>query len=125
MAVYTYEDVIPTLIPNTTMQKMFIDGVHKVYVITPVEGYVLRDKANDEEEYNPETLEFTGRILFHYASGGATCGANYDFTPLQVTDENGVVHTAYGAQREFFARLASEVPENQICGGGGNDHEVM
>ena len=110
MAVITYEDVTPTLIPNTTMRKRFIDGVHKQYVITPLVGYVLRDKANDEEEFDPETLEPTGRILFRYASGGATCGATYDFTPLQVTDENGVTHTAYGAQREFFARLASEVP---------------
>lgn len=125
MAVITYEDVVPTLIPNTTMRKMFIDGVHKVYVITPLDGYVLRDKANDEEEIDPDTLEPTGRTLFCYASGGATCGANYDFTPLQVTDENGVTHTAYGAQREFFARLASEVPADQIFGGSGNDHEVM
>lgn len=125
MAVYTYEDVIPSLIPNTTMQKRFINGVHKQYVITPLENYVLRDKADDYVEIDPDTLEPTGRVIFHYASGGATCGASYDFTPLQVTDENGVTHTAYGAQREFFARLASEVPSDQIFGGGGNDHEVM
>jgi len=109
MAIYTYEDVIPTLIPNTTMKKRFIDGVHKTYVITPDKSYALRDKADDETEYDPDTHEPTGRIIFNYANGGATCGANYDFTPLRVTDENGVIHTAYGAQREFFARLASEV----------------
>lgn len=121
---YTYEDVIPTLIPNTTMQKRLLNGVHRSYVITPLDGYVLRDKANDEEEVDLNTLEPTGRILFNYASGDTTCGANYDFTPLQVTDENGVTHTAYGAQREFFARLASEVPADQIFG-DNNDHEVM
>lgn len=27
-----------------------------------------------------------------------------------MTDENGVTFTAYGAQREFFARPASEAP---------------
>lgn len=124
MAVYTYEDVIPSLIPNTDMQKMYIDGVHKVYVIAPIDGYVLHDAATNEEEIDPDTLEPTGRIIFRYASGSASCGANYDFTPLQVTDENGVTHTAYGAQREFFARPESEVPADQIYG-GGNDHEVM
>lgn len=124
MANYTYEDVIPTLIPNTTIQKLFKDGVHISYYIAPLDGYVLRDKANDSEEYDPDTHMPTGRILFYYASGSCTCGANYDFSPVQVTDENGVEHTAYGS-REFFARLASEVPENQIFGGGDNDHEVM
>ena len=34
-------------------------------------------------------------------------------------DENGVIHTAYGS-RGFFARPASEVPTDQIYG-GGND----
>lgn len=125
MAVITYENVTPTLIPNTTMRKKFIDGVHKVYTIEAVDGYVLHDKAADVEEINPDTLEPTGRIIFAYASGEKTCGANYDFTTLQVTDETGVTHTAYGAQREFFARLASEVPADQIFGGGDNDHEVM
>lgn len=124
MAVYTYEDVIPTLIPNTTMQRRFIDGVHKQYVIAPVDGYVLHTKTADYEELDTETGMPTGRTIFCYASGSASCGANYDFTPLQVTDENGVTFTAYGAQREFFARPASEVPADQIYG-GGNDHEVM
>lgn len=124
MAVYTYEDVIPTLIPNTTMQKTLRDGVHRSYVIEPIDGYVLHDAATNEEEINPDTLEPTGRIIFRYASGSASCGASYDFTPVQVTDENGVEHTAYGT-REFFARPASEVPADQIYGGGDKNHEVM
>ena len=122
--IFTYEDVTPTLIPNTTMQKMFIDGVHKTYVITPIEGYALHDSASDMEGFNPETGEPTGQIVFYYAIGGASCGANYDFTPVQVMDENGVTHTAYGS-RGFFARLIREVPADQIYGVGGNDHEVM
>lgn len=117
MAVYTYEDVIPTLIPHTSMRKMFINGVHKTFVIAPVNGYVLHDSASDMEGFDPETGELTGQIVFYYASGDATCGANYDFTPVQVTDENGVMHTAYGS-RAFFARHASEVPADQIYGGG-------
>ena len=121
----TYEDVNPTLIPNTTMQKSLNNGVHRSYVITPCDGYVLRDKANDTPIFDEITGEEIG-VKFNYASMGASCGANYDFTPLQVTDENGVTHTAYGAQCEFFARLESEVPADQIFGGGNNnDHEVM
>lgn len=111
---YTYEDVIPTLIPNTTMQKRLLNGVHKTYVIAPIDGYVLHDAATNEKEIDPDTLEPTGKIIFRYASGGASCGANYDFTPLQVTDENGVTFTAYGAQREFFARPESEVSADEI-----------
>ncbi len=121
----TYEDVNPTLIPNTTMQKMLSNGAHRTYIITPIEGYVLRDKENDA----PMIDEITGEIIgtkFCYASMGASCGASYDFTPVQVTDENGVTHTAYGS-REFFARPESEVPADQIFGGGedNNDHEIM
>ena len=124
MAAINYENVIPTLIPNTTMQKRFIDGVHKQYVIAPVEGYVLHDSASDMEGFDPETGEPTGQMVFYYASGDATCGANYDFTSVQVTDENGVTHTGYGS-RAFFARPTSEVPADQIYGGANNDHEVM
>lgn len=113
----TYEDVLPTIIPNTTMRKMLSNGVHRTYDIEPNDGYVLHDSASDMEGFDPETGELTGQIVFYYASGGASCGANYDFTPVQVTDENGVTHTAYGS-RAFFARPASEVPANQIYGGG-------
>lgn len=107
----TYEDVTPTLIPNTTTQKMFIDGVHKVYKITPVDGYVLHDKTGDFYDIDPETQEETLKLAF--STNSVTCGANYDFTPRTVTDWNGNTYTGYG-EREFFAVLASEVPENQI-----------
>lgn len=110
-------------IPNTIVEDGYMDGKHVMYRITPNDGYVLHDSASDMEGFDPETGDLTGQMVFYYASGGATCGANYDFTPVQVTDENGVTFTAYGAQREFFARPASEVPADQIYG-GGNDHSV-
>lgn len=112
-------------IPNTTMLEKLRDGAVYGYFIEPIDGYVLHDSASDMEGFDPETGMTTGQIVFYYASGGATCGANYDFTPVQVTDENGVTFTAYGAQREFFARPASEVPADQIYGGVNNDHEIM
>lgn len=116
MVNYTYEDVIPTLIPNTTIRKLFKDGVHISYFINPIDGYVLRDKENDCEEYDPNTHIPTGRILFSYVYGSCTCGANYDFSPVQVTDENGVHYTAYGG-REFFASLVDEVNPERVFGG--------
>lgn len=116
MAVYTYEDVVPALVPNTTMKKMFIDGVHRTYVVSPIDGYVLRDKANDVREINIERFEPTGRILFSYASGCCTCGSDYSFEPVEVTDENGVHYTAYGS-REFFASPVDEVDPERVFGG--------
>ena len=105
---YTYEGVIPSLIPNTTMQKRLLNGVHKSYLITPVANYVLHDKELDYVERDEEMMP-TGRTIFGYYPTDRSCGASYDFTPVTVTDENGVTHTGYGS-REFFARPTSEVP---------------
>lgn len=118
--VITYKKMATPLVPNTIMRKMLIDGVVHAYTMRPAAGYVLHDCAADAEEYNEFTQEPTGRIIFRYATEQCSCGANYDFTPATVTDENGVNHTAYGA-RQFFARAQGEVPENQIYGGGDNN----
>ena len=122
MATWTYEDVTPSLIPNTTMKKGFADGVHRVYVIHPIDGYILHDVGFDIAEIDPETGEQTSYSL-GYTTAGASCGASYDFSTSTVTDENGNTLTAYG-ERQFFARLASDVPSDQIFG-GGNNHEIM
>ena len=111
---FIYEDVTPSLIPNTTTQKGFYNGNHLTYVITPLDGYVLHAKGRDFVEVDPETNEEICTKL-GFSSNSASCGANYDFTPCTVTDENGNTYTGYG-ELEFFAVLASEVPENQIFG---------
>lgn len=111
MATYTYEDVIPTLIPNTTMRKLFIDGVHRTYNITPIDGYVLHDKNRDWYDIDPETGMDSEEPTLGYTTGTATCAANYDFA---------------ANPREFYAVPESEVPADQIFGGGdNNDHEIM
>lgn len=120
---YSYEDLIPSLIPNTTMQKRLFDGVLRSYLIYPCDGYVLHDNALDIEETDEYGVP-TGRVIFGYYPIQRSCGFNYDFTPVTVTDENGVTHTGYGS-REFFARPISEVPTDQIFSLPGNDHEVM
>jgi hypothetical protein len=108
--VITYEDVTPSLIANTTMQKRLFDGVHKTYLITPNEGYVLHDNTLDECEYDPETGELIRVVNLGYTDNTTTCGYNYDFA---------------ANSREFYAVLRTEVPENQIFGGGNNSHENM
>lgn len=120
--VITYEDVIPSIIPNTTMVKSFVDGVARTYRITPNEGYVLHHKGRGYTEEDEET----GDTIHHlgYSRTYSTCPVTYDFTPVTVTDENGVSFTGYGAN-EYAARLESEVPADQIFGVGGNDHEVI
>ena len=102
-----FEKVIPSHIPNTTMQKVFRDGVHRQYYITPNEGYVLHDNAVEFPDIDPETGEEV--TLFNYYTGMCSCGASYDFDNTTVIDG----YTAYGSKR-FFARPATEVPKNQI-----------
>lgn len=105
---YTREDVIPSLIPNTTMYKNLRDGVHTTYVIAAIDGYVLHDKNRDWTEEDPITMEETYKL--GYTTGTTTCPASYDFT---------------ANPREFYAVPESEVPADQIFGGGDNDHEIM
>lgn len=115
MAVYTYEDVIPTLIPNTIMQKMIGNGVHVKYTIKAIDGYVLHDKARDYAYIDPETEEEIPKR--GYTTTTSSCQAAYDFTPSQITIDDGTVVTAYGP-REYFAIPANAVPGDQIFGGG-------
>ncbi len=110
----TYEDVNPSFIENTTMKKAFDNGVHRNYQITPIDGYVLHDKAWDYYEIDDEGNE-TGEVVLGYQRMRASCGYNYDFSTTQVVAVDGSVVTAYGS-REFYAIPASLVPENQIYG---------
>lgn len=123
--IITYEDVTPSLIPNTTMRKMFIDGIHKTYHIYPITNYVLHDNA-----LNTDILDETGFNVigqnFGYSPSGVyvSCAATYDFTTHTVTDENGNTYTAYG-NRDFFAAPESDVPADQIFGVDEPEHETI
>lgn len=119
---WTYEPM-DTLIPNTTMVKgINEEGIHKNYRITPNEGYVLHDNASDYYDIDPETGMESDVVVLTYYTGMCSCGKNYDFDNTTIIDG----YTAYGS-REFFARPATEVPENNIFGGVTTEpeHEVM
>ena len=94
------EDLTPTLIENTEMQRILVNGVHKLYGITPCENYVLHDRLLDEfEEFDEETGEGVGEpIRLRYYSGTRSVGADYDFAVNP---------------REFYAVLRSKVDEKK------------
>lgn len=73
-----YEDLIPTLIENTTMQRSMVDGVQTAYTITPNEGYLLHDKLLDAPVYDEWGFE-TGEIALGFRRHTAACSVNYDF----------------------------------------------
>lgn len=100
------ETINPTLIPNTTMEKVVNDGVPLYFKVSPNEGYVLHDTTHDVVDIDPITMVQSKKLGF--TKGYVTCGASYGFTPITITDENGKSFTAYG-EREFSARLVGDV----------------
>lgn len=108
---YTYENVNPTLIENTTMQKRLLNGIHRSYTINANEGYILHDKTYDEIAVDEETFEETGEIIlgFRPPSSTATVAASYDFTVNP---------------REFYAILEDDLPEGAVIYSNDN-HEIM
>lgn len=106
------EIVTPTLIENTITEKYINSlGVHKAYYLTPVDGYVLHDKAYDYyENFDDEGNPIGEATELGFTRGTCSCPANYDFV---------------ANPREFYAILETDVPAEQIFGGGDNNHEVM
>lgn len=127
----TYEPITPTLIPNTTMEKMFLNGVHKTYRITPNEGYLLHDVNNDNEVFDEDGVP-TGELIPRFGAGSRTINKNYDFTvttpdTYTYTDENGMevtINVTKIGVNEYYTVPASIVPIDNQYGGSG-DHEVM
>jgi hypothetical protein len=132
MAAVTYEDMI-SLIPNATMQKVYVYDNHTQYKIEAVDGYVLHDSRIDEEEFDHETMQPTGNIIPRFKLGSTTVPASYDFTATTngtytYTDENNMevtIPVVKIGMYEFYTLPENIVPTNQTCGGGDNNHEVM
>ena len=99
MAIRT-EILNPTLLENTTMERVFIDEVHKKYRITPNEGYVLHDNRYDTYTDYDEEGNGIGEVILGYRTSTASCSvAQFD---------NNIY--------DFYAVPLSSVPENQIFG---------
>lgn len=111
-----YQDIIPSLIENTTMKQGFVNGIARQYHITPMEGYVLHDKRNDMEAFDEVTgmplLDENGNpvMVLGYARGTVSCAASYDFETNPW---------------EFYAVPADSVPADQIFGGVDSKPEIM
>ena len=99
---------VEPIIENTTMEKYVNgNGVELVYVIAPIEGYVIHNNARDwTEEIDGEEVVKEG-----FASGSVSVPISYDFTDNPFN---------------LYTKLASEVPADQIFGGGNEpEHEIM
>ena len=108
------------LIPNATVE---LNSFSR-YEITPNEGYVMHDKNYDIPIFDENTMEVTDYML-GYRPTTASIHINRDLSAREMLDEAGNTVTAY-TEREFFCKLITDVPENQIFGGGNNnDHEIM
>lgn len=88
-----YIDTTP-IIANTTMQQSTY-----TYFIKPIEGYVLHDNRKDWTDIvDGEEVVFEG-----YSTYGVTVPLSYDFEANPFN---------------LYTKLASEVPSDQIFGGG-------
>lgn len=87
------------IIENTTMQ-IYVDGngVQRVYRITPVDGYVLHDNRLDYPSVEDREI-----IIEGYTTGRISVPLDYDFTANPFN---------------LYTKLSSEVPADQIFGGG-------
>lgn len=107
----TRTDIVPTLVENTTMQKVTINGVDKLYEITPVEGYVLHDKRYDMTDIviDENTGEETEVVTLGYRRTTASCTiAQFEANTY-----------------EFYTVPESDVPADSILGGVNPPAEVM
>ena len=122
---WTYEPM-ESIVPNATMRKGYSNGVHRVYLIKPNDGYVMHDNAYDDYVQRPVLDEF-GEFMYDefgmvvteevrilgYRPTEASVGYNYDWSTTEMLDEAGNAVTAYG-HYEFFCKLINEVPADQI-----------
>lgn len=126
---FTYENVNPTLIPNTTMRKRLRDGVDYQYIIKADEGYALHDKRVDSIDFDENDEEIA---ISMFKVGETTVAANYDFDNVTqgtytYTDENGMsvmLPVLMVGANEFYAVPIDIVPENQLMG-DKPEHEIM
>lgn len=115
MATVTREDLIPSLIANTNMQKMFVDGVHTGYSIEAIDGYGLHDKDSDVQADGIVVIE----PIICFGVGSMTVRKDYDFDNVvngTYNGVNGVIQVQKIGAKKLFAIPLSEVGANNISG---------
>lgn len=130
MAVITRNPLATTLIPNTTMNEVYRDGVLKQYEIIPVSGYVLHNRQNDIfDNYDDDGNGIGEPTTMLFGLSGCSVRYDYDFNNIvagTVTDIDGnEISVNKVGMYEIFAIPQSLVPADQIFGVGDTDHEVM
>ena len=80
------EKIIPPIIENATVNKIYVDGVHTQFEIIPDKGFKLHDARLDTEEFDEETFMPTGKIIKGFKTKSVTVRYDYDFksNPNQV-----------------------------------------
>ena len=98
---------VEPIIENTTMEKYVNNNnVEVAYFIAPIEGYVIHHNARDwTEEIDGEEVVKEG-----FTTGSVSVPIIYDFTV-----------NPFG----LYTKLITEVPADQIFGGGTTEPEVM
>ncbi|MBR5506884.1 MAG: hypothetical protein IKV88_02425 [Clostridia bacterium] len=74
-----YKKVDESLISNTDMKILLIDGVETSYYITPKEGFKLHAKELDSSAFDEKTMTQTDEIILGFTKGTKTCHISYDF----------------------------------------------
>lgn len=101
-----YKNIEPK-IENTIFEAREEQGEIISYRIRPAEGYKLHAITLDEEVYNEETFEPTGKIKLGYTKAYVTAGVNYDF------EKN---------DRKIYAKPENE--EDEIVDADSTDSEI-
>ena len=95
-----------TLLENTTMQKVFINEVHKQYYITPNDGYVLHDNRYDTYAEYDENGNGVGDVILGYRTSTASCAVR----KLVVDDNGNIVTNDY----DFYAVPTENISKENV-----------
>lgn len=93
------------VIPNITIERKYVDDVHRAYRLTANEGYVLHSPSLDTVIEDPMT--------------GETRTEQYYYRQWTINKAQPI------STWDWHAVLESDVPADMIFGVGGNNHEVM
>lgn len=99
-----FEKEMEIKLSNITIERKYVNGLHKAYRLTANEGYALHSPSLDTETEDPMTGE---KSIEKYYPPQATVNV---VQPVETWDWHAVLET--------------DVPPDMIFGGGNNEHET-